>query len=162
MTGAAPRRPTPSRPPADRIELAAPWLAALGARALGALPGPLRRRALQTAFDRARDAFNRGDIEAVMALFAADVTYVPPPPLGGQEIRGLPAVLEFWRGVLARYPDSRIENLAIREAAPGRFVRTARLHHVAGDGSERLDYEIVQTTLLRGGRVVRQVNELAA
>ena len=148
-----------SRPLPDRIELAAPGLAALGARALGVLPGPLRRRALQSAFDRARNAFNRGDIEAVMALFAPDVSYVPPAPLGEQEITGLQAVLAFWRAVLARYPQSSIENLAIREAAPGRFVRTARLRH-AGQGAEPLEYEIVQTTILRGGRVVRQVNEL--
>jgi len=125
------------------------------------LPGPLRRRALQAAFDRARDAFDRGDIEAVTALFARDVEYVPPPPLGDGEIRGLPAVLEFWHGVLARYPHSTIENLALREAAPGRFVRTARLRHVPAAGGEPLEYEIVQTTVLRGGRVVRQVNELS-
>ena len=96
-----------------------------------------------------------------MALFAPEVSYVPPPPLGGAEIEGLPAVLDFWRGVLARYPDSTIENLAIREAAPGRFVRTARLRHAGPGGHEALEYEIVQTTILRGGRVVRQVNELA-
>ena len=121
----------------------------------------MRRRALHNAFDRARDAFNRGDIEAVMALFAADVEYVPPPPLGNGEIAGLPAVLEFWRGVLARYPVSTIENLSIREAVPGRFVRTARLRQVPADAGEALEYEIVQTTLLRRGRVVRQVNQLA-
>ncbi len=148
-----------SRPLADRLELAAPGLAALGARAVGLAPGPLRRRALQAAFDRARDAFNRGDIEAVMALFAQDVEYVPPPPLGRGEIHGLPAVLDFWQGVLARYPDSTIENLSLREAEPGRFVRTARLRH-SGHDAEPLDYEIVQTTILRGGRVVRQVNGL--
>ena len=116
---------------------------------------------LQAAFDRARDAFNRGDIEAVTALFARDVTYVPPPPLGRGEIRGLDAVREFWREVFARYPDSTIENLAIREAAPGRFVRTARLRHRGAQAPADLDYEILQTTFLRGGRVVRQVNELA-
>jgi ketosteroid isomerase-like protein len=138
--------------------VAAPGLAALGVRALRLLPAPLRRRALQAAFDRAQEAFNRGDIEAVMALFARDVEYVPPPPLGGEEIRGLEAVLGFWRGVLTRYPHSTIENLALREAAPGRIVRTARLRH---RGEQDLDYEIVQTTILRRGRVVRQVNELA-
>ena len=124
------------------------------------LPGPLRRRTLQAAFDRARDAFNRGDIEAVTALFAPDVSYVPPPPLGDEEIQGLDAVLDFWRGVFARYPENRIENLAIREAAPGRFVRAARLRHAAPGEREALEYEILQTTILRGGRVVRQVNEL--
>ena len=129
---------------------------------LGVMPAPLRRRALQAAFDRARDAFNRGDVEAVMALFAPDVSYVPPPPLDGDEILGRSAVLDFWRGVLERYPKSSIENLAIREAAPGRFVRTARLQHSGPDADEVLDYEIVQTTILRHGRVVRQVNELAS
>ena len=96
-----------------------------------------------------------------MALFAADVEYGPPPPLGADEIVGLPAVIEFWRGVLARWPDSTIENLSIREAAPGRFVRTARLRHAGPGAGEPLAYEIVQTTYLRKGRVVRQVNELA-
>ncbi len=120
----------------------------------------MRRRALEGAFARARDAFNRGDIEAVMALFAEDVEYVPPPPLGGEEIRGLPAVLDFWRGVLARFPDTAIENLSIREAERGRLVRTARLRHGGGQEGETLQYTIQQTTFLRGGRVVRQVNEL--
>jgi hypothetical protein len=143
------------------LELAAPGLAALVARSLGLLPAPLRRRALQSAFDRARAAFDRGDVEAVMALFAPDARYTPPPPLGGEEISGLPAVLDFWRGVLLRYPQSTIENLEIEEAAPGRFVRTARLRHVPADGSDALEYEIVQTTILRRGRVVRQINELA-
>ena len=135
-------------------------MAALGARALGALPVRLRRRALQLAFDRARDAFNRGDMEAVTALFAEDVAYVPPPPLGAGEITGRAAVLAFWRQTLARYPDSTIENLSLREVQPGSFVRTARLRH-QGAGGDALDYEIVQRTFLRGGRVVRQVNELA-
>lgn len=126
------------------------------------LPGPLRRRALGAAFDRAQAAFNRGDMEAVTALFAQDVEYAPPPPLGGGEIYGREAVLEFWREVLARYPHSAIENLEIRETAPGRFVRTARLSHAgAGADTALLEYEIVQTTWLRAGRVVRQVNELA-
>jgi len=133
----------------------------VGARLLGLLPGALRRRALQSAFDRARDAFNRGDIEAVMALFAQDVEYVPPPPLGRDVIRGLPAVLDFWRDVFARYERSTIENLSLGEAEPGRFVRTARLSHIGPPGTENLNYTIVQSTWLRAGRVVRQVNEIA-
>jgi ketosteroid isomerase-like protein len=140
--------------------VAAPGAAALLARVVLLLPGPLRRRALQSAFERAREAFNRGDMEAVTALFDDDVEYVPPPPLGGGEIRGRRAVLDYWAGVLARYPQSTIENLSIREAERGRFVRGARLRH-RGAGEEPLDYEILQTTILRGGRVVRQVNEAA-
>lgn len=148
------------RPLADRIELAAPGLAALSVRVLGLLPEPIRRRALLSAFERARAAFDRGDIEAVTALFAEDVEYVVPPPLGGQTIRGRAAVLDFWHGVFARFQDSSIENLSLEEAAPGRFVRRARLRHFGGPGGESLDYTIRQTTVLDAGRVVRQVNEL--
>jgi hypothetical protein len=44
------------RPFADRIEVGAPRIAALAARGLGRLPERIRRRVLQTAFDRASDA----------------------------------------------------------------------------------------------------------
>ncbi len=149
------------RPLADRLELEWPRLAALGARAVGHLPGPLRRRILQAAFDRARDAFNRGDLEVVFALFAPDVEYGPPPPLQGEELlQGRAAVLDFWRGVLARYDESTIENLSVEEAGPGHIVRRARLLHRSSTTGEALDYVIVQTTELEGGRVVRQVNVL--
>jgi len=96
-----------------------------------------------------------------MALFARDVEYLPPPPLGREPIRGLPAVLEFWREVFARYERTTIENLSLEEAARGRIVRTARLCHFAATGEQRLEYTICQTTCLKAGRVVRQVNELA-
>jgi predicted Zn-dependent protease with MMP-like domain/ketosteroid isomerase-like protein len=149
------------RPLADRVEVAAPGAAAFAARALGHMPAPVRRRALLAAFDRARDAFNRGDLEAVFALFAADVEYVPPPPLyQGEPLRGRAAVLEFWRDVFARYESSAIENLSLEEAAPGRFVRRARLVHRPGQGGNALAYSIVQTTELAAGRVVRQLNAL--
>lgn len=148
------------RPLADRLELAAPAVAALAVRLLGLLPEPIRRRALKSAFERARAAFDRGDIEAVMALFADDVEYVVPPPLGGQTIHGREAALDFWRGVFARFERSSIENLSLEEAAPGRLVRRARLCHEGGPDGESLDYTIRQTTVLEAGRVVRQVNEL--
>jgi len=124
------------------------------------MPMPLRRRALQGAFDRARDAFNRGDLEAVFALFAPDVDYGPPPPLhDGEHLRGRDTVFEFWHTVAARY-DSTIENLALEETAPGRIVRRARLHHRPRGNGEELSYAILQTTELVGGWVVRQVNAL--
>jgi hypothetical protein len=149
------------RPLADRLEVGAPWLATLGARAVGVLPEPLRRRVLQSAFDRARDAFNRGDLDVVFALFDDDVEYAPPPPLAdGPPLRGRPAVFQFWRDAFARYDDTTIENLSLEETSRGRFVRRARLQHRSRDTSETLDYVIVQTTDVHGGRVVRQVNVL--
>ena len=73
------------RPQADRVEVGAPAVAALAARALGRMPAPIRRRALLAAFDRARDAFNRGDLEAVAApgRFVRRASLVHRPGDGG-------------------------------------------------------------------------------
>lgn len=149
------------RPLADRLEVGAPSLATLGVRAVGALPEQLRRRILQAAFDRARDAFNRGDLDVVFALFADDVEYAPPPPLtDGGPLKGRAAVLGFWRDVFGHYDNNTIENLSLEETSRGHFVRRARLQHRLRDTGETLDYVIVQTTELDAGRVVRQVNVL--
>jgi len=150
------------RPLADRIEVGAPRLAALAAQAVARSPEPVRRRALQSAFGRARDAFNRGDFDVVFALFATHVEYGPPPPLhDGAPLQGRTAVFNFWRDVDARYDESTIENLSLEEAAPGYIVRTARLHHRSSATGDELSYVIKQTTELVGGRVVRQLNVLA-
>jgi ketosteroid isomerase-like protein len=120
-------------------------------------PAPVRRRVLKNAFARAEDAFNRGDYEAIFALFAEDVQYVPPPALGRESIEGRAAVLAFWRAVAGRFDASTIRNLSVEETGPHRFVRTARITHRTG--SDELSYVIRQVTELRGGRVVSQVNE---
>jgi hypothetical protein len=52
-------------------------------------------------------------------------------------------------------------NLALEESAAGRFVRRARMCHRASASGAALEYTIVQSTELRAGRVVRQVNALA-
>ena len=136
-------------------------MAAVLARLLSVAPAGVRGRALEAAFDRAREAFNRGDMEAVFALFSEDVEYVPPPTLyEGPPITGRGAVLAFWSEQLARFRSSTIENLSLEEAARGRFVRRAALRHIpAGEGGP-LEYVILQTTELHRGRVVRQINEL--
>lgn len=149
------------RPFVDRVEVAAPSLAAILARTVARLPAPLRGRVLADAFDRAEAAFNRGDFEAIFALFADDVHYVPPPPLGKEPIDGRIAVLAFWQAVSARFERSTIENLSVEEVEPRRFVRTARLTHRAADGDE-VSYVIRQVTELHGGRVVSQINEQIA
>ena len=155
------RRVTHERPLADRVEVAAPDFAAFVARGLGRLPKPLRQRILLGAFDRARDAFNRGDLEALFALFASDVEYVPPPPLhAGDCLRGRAALFDFWHGVRERYEESTIENLSLEESSPGRIVRRARLRHRSSATGHELAYVIVQTTELDRGRVVRQLNAL--
>ncbi|WP_197517716.1 nuclear transport factor 2 family protein [Mycobacterium sp. E796] len=139
----------------------APGLAALAVMAVSRLPVAVRRRVLRGAFERARDAFNRGDLEAVFGLFAKDVEYGPPPPLYSEGLlHDRAAVLDFWRAVFERYDENTIENLSLDEVAPGSFVRRARLHHRAHATGASLDYVVVQTTYLKRGRVVRQVNVL--
>jgi hypothetical protein len=150
-------RASAPRPFVDRVEVIAPSLAALIARGLSRAPAPLRRRVLADAFARAEAAFNRGDFEAIFALFTDDVYYVPPPALGGQPITGRAAVLAFWRSVAGRFAMSPIENLSVEETAPRRIVRTARITH--GPDRDELSYVICQVTELHGGRVVLQVNE---
>ncbi len=147
------------RPIADRAELVSPVLTRMLTRAVLALPAPLRRRALDGAFGRAQAAFNRGDLEAVFATFSPGVEYEPPPPLpGARPIRGRERVLGYWQGIFERFSANRIENLDVVEVGRGTIRRTARLRHAGG--GEQLEYEILQTTEIRGGQVVRQTNEL--
>jgi ketosteroid isomerase-like protein len=129
-------------------------------RAVVALPGPLRRKVLTSAFRHAEDAFNRGDLDAVFASFAADVDYVPPSRLpGAAPIRGKAAVLAFWEAIAARY-ESTIETSELREAGRGRMLRLASLRHADRGGGDALalEYEIEQVTEISGGEVVRQHN----
>jgi EmrB/QacA subfamily drug resistance transporter len=145
------------RPVMDTLEVSWPGLAAHAAGLVLRLPGPLRRRGLASAFNRAQAAFNRGDFQSVLALFADDVDYVPPPPLSRTPIRGRAEVLRFWQAMPARYPRSTITNLSIEQTSPRRLIRTARLSHTGPDST--LEYVIRQTTQVRRGRVVRQVNQ---
>jgi ketosteroid isomerase-like protein len=125
------------------------------------MPVPIRRRVFTSAFARAEDAFNRGDLEAVLALFADNVEYVPPPALhSGAPIAGRRNVLAFWNDVFTRFERSQITNLSIEALGHTSFVRTAKLSHDGREGT--LEYEIRQTTDVRRGRVVRQVNEQIA
>ena len=146
------------RPLADRLEIAAPSLTAIAARAAGHLPEPIRRRVLASALARAEAAFNRGDYEAVFALFADDAEYVPPPALSQAPITGRDGILKFWRLTGARLQASTIKNVSLDETAPARFTRTLRLTHQS-DGDEIITYLIRQVTELRRGQVVAQVNE---
>src|ERR1051325_3864459 len=104
------------RSAAEKLEVRAPAVAAIVARLLGLLPAGLRRRTLNSAFERAASAFNRGDLEALFALFAEDVEYRPPPALRPPgRITGRRAVINFWSEVLDRYPQSTITNLSLTE-----------------------------------------------
>jgi hypothetical protein len=146
------------RPIADSLEVRFQGLSAVAVRAVGRAPAAVRRRVLADAFARAERAFNRGDFDAVFALFADDVQYTPPPALyDGPPIVGRDNVRRFWDETRARFDEMRITNLDIEETAPSRFVRTAELFH--RNPTEQLRYRIRQTTELHAGLVIRQVNE---
>jgi SnoaL-like domain len=146
------------RPLLDAIEVRAPAAAALATRLVLRMPAPLRRRFLTGAFTRAEKAFNRADFEAIIGPWADGVEYVPPPALHtGPPIVGRAAVLQFWQDVPRRYERNRITNLSLEETSRNQFVRTAQLSHDGPAGT--IQYVIRQTTDLRHGRVVRQVNE---
>jgi ketosteroid isomerase-like protein len=149
------------RPLADRLELRLPGATRLVTRAVLAAPAPVRQAVLRGAFARAQEAFNRGDFDVVLAAFADDVEYEPPPPLpDAGPLRGREAVLSYWRGIFERFDENRIENVEVVETGRGTIRRVARLHHRERATGAPLDYEILQTTELRGGVVVRQRNEL--
>jgi ketosteroid isomerase-like protein len=149
------------RPPADSFEVRFPGAAARIVRALALAPVSVRRRVMVDAFARAERSFNRGDFDAVFAVFAENVEYVPPPPLyDGPPLVGRQAVRRFWRETTVRFDENRITNLSIEEMTPARFVRTAELVHRSPE--QRLQYRIRQTTEIKEGRVVRQINELVS
>jgi ketosteroid isomerase-like protein len=152
-----------NRPLADSLELANPTLTRTLTRGILALPRPIRRPILTAAFTRAQDAFNRRDLEVVFAAFAPEVEYVPPPPLpDARPLRGREEVLRYWEGIFERFNENRIENLKLVESSRGTVQRTARLRHASTRTSERLEYEILQTTVFGSGAITRQTNELIA
>ncbi|MEA2466759.1 MAG: SnoaL-like domain [Thermoleophilaceae bacterium] len=148
------------RPRTDRAELRFPRATRALTQVVLMAPHPVRQAVLAGAFKRAEAAFNRGDMDVVFAAFAPDVEYEPPPQLpGARPLRGRPAVFGYWRGIFEEFEDNRIENVEVVETGQGTIRRVARLHHRHRDGGQPLDYEILQTTELRGGLVVRQRNE---
>ncbi len=147
------------RPLADNFEVQFPRIAALTLRALSHAPAFVRRRVVASTLGRADRAFNRGDMDELVALLAIDAEYVPPSPLyDGPPIMGREAVREFWAKVTTRFQENRITNVAIEETAPARFVRTAEFFH--RDDQHELLYRITQTTELRKGWVIRQINKI--
>ena len=101
-------------------------------------------------------------VEAVMALFAPDVELRAAAAAGrGRDPRPARRARLLARGARALSRELDREPCDQRGGA-GALRRTARLRHCGPDAGVALDYEIVQTTILRGGRVVRQVNELAS
>lgn len=87
-------------------------------------------------------------------------THRPPLLPRAHHITGRAAVSQFWQETFERFPESRIENLAVEEIGRGTIRRTARLRHLEARTGRTLDYTILQTTEVRRGAVASRINEL--
>jgi ketosteroid isomerase-like protein len=69
----------------------------------------ITRQTLDT-IQRFNDAFNRHDVDAVMALMTDDCVFdsTRPPP-DGDRVQGQAAVRAFWEGMFHRSPQARFE-----------------------------------------------------
>lgn len=62
------------------------------------------------AVERFNDAFNRHDIDAVMAAMTEDTVFESPwPPPDGGRVEGRAAMRAYWENFFANNPDARFE-----------------------------------------------------
>lgn len=102
------------------------------------------------------DAFNRHDVDALVALYAEDCTHTSPkiralhPETGGQ-LRGKAALAKWWREANARLPGLRYEETAITAQADRVVIEYVR--H-APDGASYVSESFdLRDGLIRASRV---------
>lgn len=83
--------------------------------------------------ERFNDAFNRHDVDAIMAAMTADCVFdsTRPPP-DGELYEGAAAVREFWRSFFSRSAEARFETEEIFAAGDRCVVRW--VYHWVRDG----------------------------
>ena len=98
---------------------------------------------------RLYDAFNRREIDAVLAMLAPDVAW--PNMIDRSTIHGHIAVREYWTRQFERI-DSHVEPVAFREKRDRVLVT---VHQVVRelDGSARSDTHVTHTYTFRDGQV---------
>ena len=81
-------------------------------------------RATLAVVERFNEAFNRHDVDAVMAAMTEDCVFdsTRPPP-DGERIVGQAAVREFWEAFFARSPHAHFETEEIVAAGDRAVVR---------------------------------------
>lgn len=85
------------------------------------------------------EAFQSGDLEAMMGVWAEDEDIVCTHPVAGAQQQGRNAVFEGWLSVFARELDVRVSLLKVRRMALGELAVHCGEEHVyrASDGSLR-------------------------
>jgi hypothetical protein len=133
----------------------------LGAQShpIGAVRGearPLYLRAMTKPFDVARAwlrAFNAHDVDALVALYAADATHTSPKiralhPESGGKLIGRAALADWWRDANRRLPGLRYEEVAI--VADDSSAIIEYLRHAPGEPP----MPVAEAFDVRGGEIV--------
>jgi ketosteroid isomerase-like protein len=98
------------------------------------------------------EAFNRRDMDGVLALMVDDVDW--PNAWKGGRLTGRQAVRDYWTAQWAEI-DPRVEPLAVTERADGRVVVTVRQVVHSGDGQLLSDGEVLHVYQLEDGLISR-------
>ncbi len=116
-------------------------------------PDPTTTDAVVTRFNA---AFNRHDVDAIMALMTDDCIFenTSPPP-DGQRYEGQDAVRDFWEGMFASTPDAHFDTEEMFAAGDRCTVRW-RYTYTASNGIQG-HIRGVDVFRIRDGKVVEKL-----
>lgn len=120
-----------------------------------ATPDPQTRQTLDTV-SRFNEAFNRHDVDAIMALMTPDCVFdsTRPPP-DGERLIGQEPVRRFWEGMFARSPQARFESEEVVGMGDRCVVRW--VYHWIRDGAPG-HIRGIDLFLVRDGRVAEKLS----
>jgi ketosteroid isomerase-like protein len=100
------------------------------------------------------DAFNRRDVDTLLATMTDDVDW--PNAWRGGRLRGRDAVREYWKDQWAEI-DSRAEPRSVERSFDGRLAVSVRQTVRSSDGAVLSDQDVVHVYELRG-RLIAHMN----
>jgi ketosteroid isomerase-like protein len=103
-------------------------------------------------FQELYDAFNRRDLDRVLAMMSDDVDW--PNAWKGGRLSGREAVRDYWTAQWAEI-DPHVEPLAVTERADGSLAVTVRQAVRSADGQLLRDGEVVHVYRLGDGLIRR-------
>ena len=106
--------------------------------------------------DRFNEAFNRHDVDAIMALMTEDVVFENTRPApNGERVEGAVRVRAAWEALFARSPEARFETEEIFTAGDRCVVRW--VYHWIRDGKAG-HVRGVDIFRVRGGRIAEKLS----
>ena len=102
---------------------------------------------------RVYDAFNRRDLDAMLACIDPDVQFAVRliEMQGSPDLRGHDGMREWWRGLLAVFPDIKIELLDVRDLGDS-AIATLRIRGHGVDSGVPFDERMWQAIKVRDGK----------